>query len=324
MQFNTHAVLEHGDLNEFNQCQTIIRSLVVNTNSPTIPNDDDDDTAVTTTATSSISTKIRKKMKTSQKHNNNKKKKEGMMVNNYTGDDTIDNDANSTGIPILLQQSKETADEFHAYNLLYDVIQNSWCDLTVRIFTTLATTTKKKRRRKTPITNEEGNDNKNNSNDNHNATTTHNHRDAVVHAMGVIKSIIHHDYYQFFKLYTTAPHMSVYLMDFLVRRVRDNAYARMIASYRPSVSVETIRENLHFHDLQEARQYLNSKNKSTIYIVTKDTTTDDPPFWIDCKATYVLQQQQQQPHQQQLSSLSGLRNKNKKGKKRKQRKKQNK
>ena len=285
--------------------------MVVNTNSPTIPNDDDDDTAVTTTATSSISTKIRKKMKTSQKHNNNKKKKEGMMVNNYTGDDTIDNDANSTGIPILLQQSKETADEFHAYNLLYDVIQNSWCDLTVRIFTTLATTTKKKRRRKTPITNEEGNDNKNNSNDNHNATTTHNHRDAVVHAMGVIKSIIHHDYYQFFKLYTTAPHMSVYLMDFLVRRVRDNAYARMIASYRPSVSVETIRENLHFHDLQEARQYLNSKNKSTIYIVTKDTTTDDSPFLIDCKATYVLQQQQQQqqPHQR---------------KKRKQRKKQNK
>ena len=115
-------------------------------------------------------------------------------------------------------------------------------------------------------------------------------------------------------------------MDFLVRRVRDNAYARMIASYRPSVSVETIRENLHFHDLQEARQYLNSKSKSTIYIVTKDTTTDDPPFLIDCKATYVLQQQQQQqqPHQQQLSSLSGLRNKNQKGKKRKQRKKQNK
>lgn len=81
-------------------------------------------------------------------------------------------------------------------------------------------------------------------------------------------------------LYTsTSPHMSVYLMDFLVRRVRDQAYERIIASYRPSVSVEDVREWLHFDNLNETRQFLNQRH--TVYLDVKG----EGPFYVDCKAS---------------------------------------
>lgn len=74
--------------------------------------------------------------------------------------------------------------------------------------------------------------------------------------------------------------MSAYLMDFLVRRVRKEAYGRMIAAYRPSLSVEKFRQALCFTDLEETRQFLKANGAKFIHELGA------PPFWVDCKVTF--------------------------------------
>jgi len=217
-------LLEHGDLNEFNQCQTMIRSLTGST----------DDLGL---ARSSGKSKARKSRKKSRKKD-------------------------------VLRQSEEAADEFRAYGLLYDVVQNSWCDLAVHLASeernsdilkeSHESTNPTKRTNETPIT----------------------QGSSVRHARNVVNAIMHDDYLAFFRLYESAPHMSAYLMDYLVRRVRNVGYARIIAAYRPTISTERIREVLSFHDLEETRQFL--KKKGAVFL----NDNDNLPFWVDCKATH--------------------------------------
>ena len=162
----------------------------------------------------------------------------------------------------VLMQSEEAADEFRAYSLLYDVVQNSWLDLAVHL----------------------GSQRWNSRSSGGNSISEEGqitHGSSVRHAMKVVKAIIHDDYLSFFRLYDSAPHMSAYLMDYLVRRVRNVGYARIIAAYRPTMSTERFREILNFHDLEEARQFL--KKKGAIFL----NDTQSPPFWVDCKATYL-------------------------------------
>ena len=144
--YETHArmLLEHGDLNEFNQCQTAI----------------------------------------------------GDLTNNH-----------NSGRKAVLEQSPAAADEFRAYRVLYDVVQNSSIDLVVH-----AIEESNRRRR---------------------GRTDADAGPALGHAWKVATAILRDDYLSFFELYESAPHMSAYLMDYLVRRVRTVAYSRMIASYRP-------------------------------------------------------------------------------------------
>jgi hypothetical protein len=75
-------------------------------------------------------------------------------------------------------------------------------------------------------------------------------------------------------------------MDYLVRRVRNVAYGRTIAAYRPSISTEHFREVLEFRDLEETRTYL--KEKGAIFL----NDSDNLPFWVDCKATHALFQEE--------------------------------
>ena len=74
--------------------------------------------------------------------------------------------------------------------------------------------------------------------------------------------------------------MSAYLMDFLVRRVRIAAFERIVAAYRPTISVEHFREALVFQDLAETRIFL--KQNGAIYVEDSGC----PNFWVDCKATF--------------------------------------
>jgi len=223
--YETHSrlLLEHGDLNEFNQCQTMIRCL-------TGPNNFDE----------SKSTFIQNELQ-----------------NTISYHDKTDS----------IRLSNKTADEFQAYSLLYDVVQNSWCDLNVGF------SLMKKRVDASYI---ESNGFSRPS------LPTIAQGSSVLHALNVVKAIIHNDYLAFFRLYESAPHMSAYLMDYLVRRVRNAAYGRMIAAYRPSISTERFREALSFRDLEETRQFL--KKKGAIFL----NDCCDPPFRVDCKATYAL------------------------------------
>jgi SAC3 family protein LENG8/THP3 len=223
--YETHArlLIEHGDLSEFRQCQSMIQSLTSPTSLLDQSSDDTDDLGGDF-----------------QQHRNR-------------------NDEE------ILQQSEEVADEFCAYGILYNLVQTSWGEL-CRLLPTLQHK-------------ENGETNSNVSSANFGDIPSRCCGTSVRHALKVVKAVMHVDYQSFFRLYEWAPHLSAYMMDFLVRRVRKSAYQRIIASYRPSLSVEHFREALSFRDLEETRQFL--KEHGALFIHELGA----PPFWVDCKAT---------------------------------------
>lgn len=229
--YETHAriLLEHGDLNEFHQCQTMLRSL-------TAPN----------------------RMIDINKVGSSK-----------SGFASFSEDAPKES----LKQNDEQADEFYAYGLLYNLIQNTWGEMNLMLSTSknslkknVDKSSKKKARKKCQS----------------NGSVPECLRGhAVKHALSVVSAIMHDDYQSFFRLYEAAPNLSAYLMDFLVQRVRKSAYVRTITAYRPTLSVEHFREALFFQDLEETRRFL--KSQGCIFIHELGA----PPFWVDCKATFL-------------------------------------
>lgn len=229
--YETHArlLLEHGDLNEFHQCRTMIQSL--------------------TSATSKLDPSTE-------------------------SSDQIGRDFQTTRIEEdeedCLQQSEDAADEFYAYGLLYNLVQSSWGEMT-----RLLSTNQKKESAKTPS------DTSFVTSSDYGEIPASFRGSSVRHALKVVKAVMHEDYQAFFRLYDSAPHLSAYLMDFLVRRVRKNAFQRIIAAYRPSLSVEHFRRALAFEDLEETRRFL--KESGAVFIHELGA----PPFWVDCKATFL-------------------------------------
>lgn len=157
-----------------------------------------------------------------------------------------DNDEPWKKSDVLCHQTPQHTDEFQAYQLIYSLVQNSWTDLTKALGGT--------------------------------DTTGH----SCQHAVLVVKSVIHNDYHGFFRLYESAPHLSAYLMDFLVKRVRSEAYDRIVASYRPTMGIEYFREALQFPNLAETRHFL--KTSGAVFL--KDTERES---WVDCKASHAKQ-----------------------------------
>jgi hypothetical protein len=203
--YETHAriLLEEGDLNEFNQCQTVIRCLV-----------------------------------------------EGSMdlSEQSVGNGMVSKDVQEDCAP--LQQSKEIADEFRGYAIMYALVRNSWSQLKIELA-------------RVKTFNVEG---------------IRETESSAMHALQVVKAVEDNDR-TFFRLYESAPHLSAYLMDFLVKRVRDSAYGRIVAAYRPTISIEHIRDALHLNDLEETRRFL--RQHGAVFVKEKG----EPPFWIDCKAS---------------------------------------
>jgi SAC3 family protein LENG8/THP3 len=219
--YETHAriLLEHGDLNEFNQCQTMIRNL-------TSPQYMEEDGMVDGRCSSHVVT--------------------------------------STGTDIF-RQVDETADEFKAYRILYDLVHNSWLDLGFALSQCAA-----------------DGDFERDCPNGHRAVQVASSRSSSRHALQVVKAVVHNDYHTFFRLYEFAPHLSAYLMDFLVRRIRIEAYKRIVSAYRPAIAVERFREVLEFQDLEEARIFLK-KNRAVFLF-----DSNGRPFWVDCKASFSL------------------------------------
>mmetsp|Transcript_11264 Transcript_11264/g.16458 ORF Transcript_11264/g.16458 Transcript_11264/m.16458 type:complete len:439 (-) Transcript_11264:2193-3509(-) len=218
--YETHAriLLENGDLNEFNQCQTMIATL----------------TGVGGMAASGEEEDV-----------------SGEDVFASFEDDDDDK---------LLTQCEESDDEFSGYGILYALVVRSGAALTLAI---------KRGRRK--------------FREEHHPQSMSTSK----HALAVVKAVQQHDYRTFFRLYSSAPHMSAYLMDFLVKRVRLAAYHRVISSYRPTVSTEFFREVLAFKELDETRRYL--KNRKAVFLKEKG----EPRFWIDCKSCKCLEKEEE-------------------------------
>eukprot|EP00977_Amphora_coffeiformis_P024408 scaffold15735_cov152-Amphora_coffeaeformis.AAC.6 len=204
--YETHAriLLEHGDLNEFNQCNTMIRSL-----------------------------------------------REGMLVDDslFQADRPKSKKKKKKRCKPL-QQTPEAADEFGAYAVLYAVVQRSWMSLKMELM------------RIQPIL----------------RRTSSN--GSCQHAMSVMRAVLNNDYRSFFDLYDQAPHMSVYLMDFMLKRVRIAAYESIVAAYRPTISVDQLQEWLGFLNEAETRSFL----KGRCAVVMEDTSSGETQ--LDCKACF--------------------------------------
>jgi SAC3 family protein LENG8/THP3 len=213
--YETHAriLLEHGDLNEFNQCQTVIRVLIEGER--IMAGDDSADM-------------------------------DGSLETIYKQDDY--SHANKP-----LCQSKLSTDEFRGYALLYALVRSSWSELKTELLRTRTTM----------------------------GSSGSDRESSCMHALQVVTAVTGNDYRAFFRLYDSAPNMSAYLMDFLVKRMRDGAYERIVAAYRPSVSVEHFREWLCFQNLEETRRFL--RENGAVFVKEKG----QPPFWVDCKACTV-------------------------------------
>ena len=203
-------LLEHGDLNEFNQCQTVIRDFCGR----------------------------------------------GAAADTKTNRST-DQEPSKKEKP--LQQSKEAADEFGGYALLYALVRNSWLELNQTL--------------------QQQQEQQNEREDNKQQYEAE-HSSSYLHALGVVRAVLEDDSVAFFRLYGVAPHMSAYLMDFLVNRVRKAAYLRAIASHRPNIGTEQFREWFRFDDLEQTRQFL--KQQGAVFLNVSDTAA----FWVDCKASY--------------------------------------
>jgi len=202
--YETHAriLLEEGDLDEFNQCQTVIRSLVDGS---------------------------------------------GALDDGF-GMSALSDD---TECSAPLMQTKEAADEFCGYAILYALVRKAWVQLKLEISRVECS-------RRNGI---------------ENGTSS------ALHAMQVVKAVEDNNYRAFFRLYESGPHLSPYLMDFLVQRVRDRAFISIVSAYRPTISIEHIRDSLCFRDLEETRQFL--RQHSAAFVQEKG----EPIFWIDCKAS---------------------------------------
>ncbi|KAH7476210.1 Leukocyte receptor cluster member 8 [Phytophthora ramorum] len=67
---------------------------------------------------------------------------------------------------------------------------------------------------------------------------------AIAHALAVRQAVAMNDYHRFFKLYVDAPNMAGYLMDVMVPAIRLGALRAMCKAYRPTISVQYIRDEL--------------------------------------------------------------------------------
>mmetsp|Transcript_3879 Transcript_3879/g.7363 ORF Transcript_3879/g.7363 Transcript_3879/m.7363 type:complete len:195 (-) Transcript_3879:29-613(-) len=76
------------------------------------------------------------------------------------------------------------------------------------------------------------------------------------HALGVAAALEENNYRRFFALRRDAPHLSGWLMDRLVRRVRKDALPVLMGAYRPRPGAALVREALGFEDDGEAEEFL--------------------------------------------------------------------
>ena len=78
----------------------------------------------------------------------------------------------------------------------------------------------------------------------------------VMHAAAVVAASVKTDYHRFFVLYNQAPHMSAYLMDFMVHRMRKAACCRIVRAYFPVVSIEFLTLELAFSSRSECKKFV--------------------------------------------------------------------
>ena len=128
--------------------------------------------------------------------------------------------------------------------------------------------------------------------------------DEEQHAWDVVHSVYNGQYTKFFGLYDTAAHMSPYILDFLLHRVRLHAYQVLMASYRSSIPISYVQTSLHFDTIDELHHFL--QQRGTVFVSTPASvasdddnesnkssdifTTDKEHLLIDCRQSQLMLQ----------------------------------
>lgn len=99
--------------------------------------------------------------------------------------------------------------------------------------------------------------------------------ECVLHALAVRSALALSSYHRFFKLYSKAPKMSGYLLDWFTDRVRFTALKTIVKSYRPTVSISVVQTELGFSNLDDCLQFLKDKGA----VVSQDSSI------LDCKSS---------------------------------------
>jgi len=102
--------------------------------------------------------------------------------------------------------------------------------------------------------------------------------DVVHHALAVRSSLALCNFRSFFKLYSSAPKMSGYLMDLFVPRIRQDALKRIVKSYRPHLVVSYFTTQLSFPNDEDSRVWLE---EAGVKFLPADSTK------VDCKLSEV-------------------------------------
>jgi len=79
---------------------------------------------------------------------------------------------------------------------------------------------------------------------------------AIKHALGVRSALALGNYHRFFRLYMETPNMSAYLMDMFVGRERLAALCNICKTYKPTVPLRFVTEELYFDSDYDAVQFL--------------------------------------------------------------------
>ncbi|KAF9355704.1 hypothetical protein BGX26_006248 [Mortierella sp. AD094] len=97
---------------------------------------------------------------------------------------------------------------------------------------------------------------------------------SVRHALKVRTALASSNYQALFRLYLDAPNMGPFLMDQFVDRERVQAMARICASYKPGVTLESLVETLGYKTTGECLSFLKSINVSS-FLTTREKETEN-------------------------------------------------
>ncbi|KOC61399.1 Leukocyte receptor cluster member 8 like protein [Habropoda laboriosa] len=100
--------------------------------------------------------------------------------------------------------------------------------------------------------------------------------ECIKHALKVRSAWWLGNFHAFFKLYTSAPRMAAFLMDWFVARERKNALKTMIKSYRQNLAVDFVVAELAFESLDKFYEFVNELG--LVY-------ADPEQHLIDCKTS---------------------------------------
>ena len=286
--YQTHAriLLEHGQLSEFNQCLSNVLQIYDALHAD---------------------------------NNDNNKNNNRSHVNRSN---------NTSSRTTTMCAVKKAEGEFRAYSILYSLVQSktTFLDLNMALRRrfqqqqhpmsaqppqpqpprTIKSNQKNKKRRRpsTTVTTDHSNDDHTSISGNIRSGWMNRISDEEQHAWDVVHSVYNGQYTKFFGLYDTAAHMSPYILDFLLHRVRLHAYQVLMASYRSSIPISYVQTSLHFDTIDELHHFL--QQRGTVFVSTPASvasdddnesnkssdifTTDKEHLLIDCRQSQLMLQ----------------------------------